>query len=467
MSEDILDGFFLPPALEDAAEFIEMDLGSGVKLRQAVAAPELIATAAAHLRKHARNTLRRMPLDGVIGLLDAAAEEWLAARAPDHAAVMRGRAEATGFSKEMVWESVRVEQESSRAGDMRAALANEFGDAGVLDGFVRRAQANARVRALGPELTFCLSPGNIPALSHLPFMRALLVKSPVLCKTAHAEPVYAAAYARTLARLEPALEDCMAVLYWPGGSVALEEAALNEADAVISFGTQATCDSIARPARPATRLVLHGHKLGFAVIGEGAPPPEPLAAALAYDVAMFDQQACLSPHWVFVEGDPAPLAGALVDALRRQQAALPKGTPPVEERVAFARAWDDAELAGAMGEPVRVHSRRGADNFLVVSGPPPLQPSCLGRAVRLVPFEGLEGLRACLAAFAGYFQNACVEAGPEATPRYAELLAELGVTRVCRAGQMATPTMMWHHDGYPCIEALVRYCDMDERPGPG
>ncbi len=141
---------------------------------------------------------------------------------------------------------------------------------------------------------------------------------------------------------------------------------------------------------------------------------------------------------------------------------MPKGAAPVEERVAFARAWDDAELASVMGESIEIHSERGTDNFLVVSGPPPLVPSCLGRAIRLVPFEGIDALRACLRPFAGFFQNACVEAAPTARLAYAELLAELGVSRVCRAGEMATPTMMWHHDGLPCLETLVRYCDIDD-----
>lgn len=465
----VLDGFYLPPGFSppNALTLQEKRLSEGLALRQLVATPELVEHLLAYVREAGRRVLPDVPVARFVEVLDAAAAEWLERQSPDDAAVTEALVAVTGLSEAMVLESLRCEQSSSRAPEMMLALRNELGDPAVLDGFAWRADARAYVQALGPDLTFCFLPGNIPGLSHLPFMRSLLVKSPLCCKSAASEPVYAASYARTLARIAPELADCFAVVYWPGGDEAIEEVVFCGCDAVIAFGSSASCNSIAGRARPGTRLMLHSHKLGFAVIDHTcAVADDPaLAAALARDIAMFDQQACLSPHWVFVEGTVETarrIAEALATALREIEQRLPKGTPPQGERHAFWRAWDEAEAAELLGERVFVHSRRGTDRFLVtVDERKPLTASCLNRAVSVIPFENTAGLAELLRPFAGYFQNAAIAAAPYYREVLGELLARLGLSRICPPGRMATPTMMWHHDGFGGLASLVRYCDME------
>jgi len=468
-SGQIVDASFLPEGFEAPCPvaFDHRPLGEDLVLRQVQCTPELLEAVMHYVRDAGREVLNALTVDDMIESLDGAAAEWLAQEAPDEGAVIDAMAVVTGFSREMVRESVRIEQESSRPDDMRNALVNEFGDPAVLERFVERPGSRARVRAFGPELCFCFLPGNIPGLSHLPFMRSLLVKSPLVCKTSSTEPVYAAAYARTLARLRPELGRCFAVLHWRGGTEDVEEVVFRNAGAIIAFGTTQTCEDIARRARPDTRLVLHPHKLGFAIIGRGAASTgdlSGLARRLAYDVAMFDQQACLSPHWIFVEGESPEaqrVARALVEALRAMETALPKGRPPAEEAVAFSRAWDEAEVAAAMGDPVEVVSLRGKDRFLVIVDMRPLTPSCLGRAIRVVPFPTFQDLQARLAPYRAYFQNAALEIEEPRRTECATWLGRMGASRICQPGRMPTPTMMWHHDGAPCLESLVHYCDLE------
>jgi acyl-CoA reductase-like NAD-dependent aldehyde dehydrogenase len=503
-----LPGDFTPP---EPLRLRRVRLEGHVELEQPVVTPSLLHALGGHLRRAARELLRELPVARIVAAIDRAAEEWLACRAPDYEAVMRAMTAATGLSRPMVRASLVEEQTSSRAEQLWEALAAELGDPAVLDGFTevprgRRLPAAAddaapaapaaealessrtrgheelpaylavapesrvrRVRAFGPELVVCILPGNIPALSHLPMMRSLLVKAACLAKPAADEPVYAAAYARTLARIEPLLGRCLAVLPWPGGDPELDAAAFAQAGAVIAYGSEATCRSIARRAPEGTKLVLHGHKLGFAVLGQ--PPLTPttlddLARRLALDVAMFDQQACLSPHWIFVEQGPVKIeeiAGALSRALRDLEQELPRGRLTVEQSAAVARTWDDAELAALMEEGVQLHARRGRDRFLVLVDPRrPLQPSCLARTIRLVPVDRLENVPELVAPFREYLQNVAVAAAAPARAALAESLGRLGAARICPLGRMAFPTMTWHHDGLPCIEALVRYCDLEE-----
>ena len=63
---------------------------------------------------------------------------------------------------------------------------------------------------------------------------------------------------------------------------------------------------------------------------------------------------------------------------------------------------------------------------------------------------------------AGLLQNVAVPAdSPEALY---EALAALSVSRICPPGQMATPSMMWHHDGLACLGSLLTWCDIESTP---
>lgn len=467
----MLEGTYLPPGF-NTSHSLEWDVSSlpgGVEVRRLQATPALLDDLCRYLKLTATEILRRIPIDEIIDVLDEAAAEWLAESAPDYREVLAAMQLSTGLSPEMTRESLRKEQLSSRAPEMHAALANEFGDRAVLDRFTVHPQARAAVRALGPSLTFCVLPGNIPGLSHLSYMRCLLVKSPCLGKTASDESIYAAAYCRTLSRLHPQIGECIAALYWPGGDTAFEDPVFARADAVIAYGTNDTCVDIAARVGPETKLVLHSHKLGFAMIGREtlSPATAPdLARQLAYDVAMFDQQACLSPHWIFIEEgaqiEAPEFADTLTAALRDVELELPRGNKSTSEAVSLAKTWDDLELAVALGEPVSIHSLRGRDPFLVaIDDRRPPAPSCLGRAIRVSRIPRLEDIAVVLADYRGLFQNVALQADDKRTIELAEILAGLGVNRICEPGRMATPTMMWHHDSIPCLEALVRYCDLE------
>ena len=91
----------------------------------------------------------------------------------------------------------------------------------------------------------------------------------------------------------------------------------------------------------------------------------------------------------------------------------------------------------------------------------PPQPGCQGRAVRILAVNDLAEVRTLLADYRGYFQNAALETVYARRNDLAEMLAGMGLSRICSPGRMATPTMMWHHDGLPCLEVLTRYCDLE------
>ena len=80
----------------------------------------------------------------------------------------------------------------------------------------------------------------------------------------------------------------------------LEEIAFRQADIVIASGSDESLTAIHRHVRG--RFIGYGHKVSFSVIGkEALAQSQQLARAAAYDVALFDQQGCLSPQLIYVE----------------------------------------------------------------------------------------------------------------------------------------------------------------------
>ncbi len=303
-----IDGFYLPPEFSgeisgyDTETFQRGDVE--VCLRTPRITRAVVGELCDYLRKNQEKYLRSMPLAHIIEVLDRASRRWM-----DKGYVYRKRAlqsipVMTGFSAETVAASIDVEMESSLSEDMWRALRSEIGNPLYLDDFQYDPELEGYRRAFGPDLMVSFFSENIPALPHLLFMRAALVKSACLGKVASGEPTFAPMYLKTVAEIDPDLARCMAVLYWRGGEVGVEDAAFEQADAVIFFGGIRSANSLIERIPRRIRVLIHGHKLGFGVIGKEmltTDRADQLAAAAAYDLSMFDQQACLAPHVYYAE----------------------------------------------------------------------------------------------------------------------------------------------------------------------
>ena len=112
----------------------------------------------------------------------------------------------------------------------------------------------------------------------------------------------------------------------------------------------------------------------------------------------------------------------------------------------------------------RMWSVRGAQNLSWTVVYEPLKEfasSPLHRFIRIVPLPDLKDIVKYLSPIKGYMQNAGLEVGEERRAEFFSLFARLGVSRICPAGKMPTPSMMWHHDGLPCIGEMVRWTDAE------
>lgn len=473
MKEISVKGYYLPEPLQKEVrslkhsihEFPEQD--TLITVEFPVVTPELLQKVISFL-KNKKSCLEKKSVNEIAELLDRASELWLDDRYPKKTFAMEAISLFTGFSPAMVRESIRVEHRSSRKQDLIKALRSEIGNPEFLDGFQPSKQLGGYVKATGPELTAAIFSSNIPGLPHLSVMRSFLVKSPLLGKASREEPIFPPLYAETLRELDPVLGECLAVLSWRGGDEAIEKILFEQCGVIIVYGGEATCTSVSRRVPAGTKVISHSHKIGFGLVGREAlcqSGQKEIAGRIAYDITMFDQFACISPQIYFLEEggevNPREFVTVLAEELESWSKKIPPSRLNVETAGALRHLSNALELRELAGEEICL--RTGANlSWTVVCEPlKEFVSSPLHRFIRIVPLQNAKDIVNFLAPIKGYLQNASLEIAEERKQEILGILASLGVARIAPPGKMATPSMMWHHDGLPCLGAMVRWTDVE------
>lgn len=298
---------------------------------------------------------------------------------------------------------------------------------------------------------------NLPGLAVQSLLPALALRRPILLKSPSAEPFFAPAFAAALTRKEPALQQAVAAVSWPGGSEELESQIFDRAGRVVAYGDASTAESLR--ARLGDRLVMHGPKISVAILGaEDLETGSGAAAAgVARDIALFDQRGCLSVQGVLILGGDSSgggrdLVGDFAEALARELKEYGSRWPPgpqIKSVAAGVRQWrDDAIMSGC-----RMSALPFASGTVIVTDEPRLRASPGGRTVRIHAVSSSRELWDFLEPWEGRLQGAAV-AG-ESVLALADDLRALGITRLAAPGELQDPDMStWHNGGLAPLEAF-------------
>ncbi len=448
---------FLPPEVEGEAA------GGHVS-------PLLVAKVAAHICAARNAYLARLPVAEIVEILDQAIGLWLEAESPWLEAAGRRIAAVTPYCEAMVRAGVRRLLEGCRKDAMLTLLQAELGDPEVLDAFRPRPGDHGLHRATGPALTTHIFSGNVPGLPAISLIHAFLVKSASLGKPSSEEPVFPALFARSIAAVDPTLAGAMAILPWTGGDTAVEAAAFAASEAVIAYGSDASVGKIRGRVPSGVRFVGHGHRVSFAVLGREALDPASLhrlAERVAYDVSLFDQQGCVSPHVIYVEQGgaipPEGFAERLAEAMAAFERAMPRGRLAVEETAAIQQVRTEGELRELREEAIRLFLSPGGTAWTVIyEDDETFIPSCLNRVVRVKPLADIGEVPNLVRPISPYLQTVGTALSRQRRDCLAAALAPLGVCRVCSVGEMPHPPLSWHHDGGFSLLSLLTWTSIEE-----
>jgi hypothetical protein len=370
----------------------------------------------------------------------------------------------TGLSLAMIRHTLPLIFQEYRADRLQQLLQDELGNLNALDTFVP--VGTGKRRAYGPALTTHVLAGNLPGAGLDSIIFSLLVKSATLVKASSTASSLPTFFAHTLAQVDPELGACLAVVTWPRGSTALEEIAFSQAEVVVASGSDQSLAAIHPRVRG--KFIGYGHKMSFSVISkETLHNAQELARQAAYDVVLYDQQGCLSPQLIYVEEggavSPKAFAARLAEALTEWERVLPRGTITPETSLAIRRARDEAEWQSLAGKDVALYAgSNGTAWTAIYEGDSAFVPSPLYRTIRVKPLSSLMQLHELLTSWRPYLEAVGVAGHKTRLTEIAEILGQVGVSRICPIGTMQTPPLSWRHGGRPRIADLVRWVEREE-----
>ena len=294
---------------------------------------------------------------------------------------------------------------------------------------------------------------SVPSASFTALALPLLAGAAVYAKPSRDDPVSPALFAESLRAADAGVAAALGL-----GS---DELALQEADAVIAHGRDATLAEL-RARVPAGRVFIgYGHKLSIAAVGRDAPL-EDAARRAALDAAIYDGRGCLSPAFVLAEDEPRgrarDFAAALAAALERASLELPRAKPGAAEELAVR----ELRARIAMGEGSRAWLSPGSTDWGVLLAPEGIRPAPgLLRNLPVIPVRGLEGLATWSRGLAPHLSSIGHAGWGARAPALAGIAAAAGAARVCPLGELQFPGPEWRHDGLDPLRPLLRYVDVD------
>lgn len=404
--------------------------------------------------------------DAIINTIAQVSRGWLT---PANAYRQRAIDEApamTGFSPEMVAEAIDLTFRGITVESLGELLDRELGNRRVLDEFCLHGRF--RSQATGPRLITHFLAGNIPAPGIVSICLGLLLRAANLVKVSARDPLFPWMFIESIRDVDAELAELATALWWAHEDVEATKLALTSANAVIAYGDDSTVDALREQTPSGTAFLGYGHKLSFGVIAREALTVEnlpALARAAAFDVSVYDQQGCLSPHMLFVEeggqAGPRKFAHALAEAMAEYQERVPRGPLSVEEAGRLASLRTGYEFRAQTDRRVAVWTSENPNEWAVIyEDEPKFTPSCLNRLIFVKPTDGYKRVLSAVQRFAPSIS--CVGLAPlhERAIGFAAELAKLGIHRICHLGQMQNPPLSWHHDGRRNVADLVRWTDI-------
>jgi hypothetical protein len=394
--------------------------------------------------RDAGRLLRERSAGGVHAALADVLDAWSAPHSPWQKALAEALPAPSGFSPATVREGLARGLAPYTGDALHALLRDELGGLARLD-------AVSGTRADGFATTATVLAGAIPLPSFVAIVAPLALRSPVLVKPSAHDPVTAALIARSLGERDPLLGACVEIAAFHRDD-AESLAALSAAECVVATGSD-TAVAAVRAAGSPRRFLGFGHRESLALLVE-------TVAALALDVALWDQLGCLSPLAVHVasadRSAAARVAEALADALAVAESRWPRGAVAADVAAAITRERAEAEMRGAP-----LFASRGTEWSVVLEPDASRRAAPLHRFVRVSPKRDVDAALAALRPLGARLQGVALAGFGGAHDEVAAALAELGASRVCAPGALQSPPLAWPRDNLPVLLPLARFAAIE------
>jgi len=336
----------------------------------------------------------------------------------------------------------------------------ELGGTEILDGWcstTTRSGRAFRVRAFPPRLLHVLA-GNAPVVAATSIARGALTKGVHLLKLPSNDLFTASAILRAMAVVAPEHPTVrsFSAAYWRGGDERVESVLFRPQffDKVVAWGGERAIRGALRYIGPGLELIAFDPKSSVSFVGhEALVSDDALAEAArqaAIDTTLFNQDACNSSRFIFLEGtadDADRFCDALLPELGVDRETASAVGPP-----ASAALRDEVEALRSMTPLYRVWGRFDGRGVVVRSE----DPVDFFPEAKVVNVVAVSALRDAIA----YVSVATQTVGVYPPTRKIEVrdaLASAGVQRIVALGSAGVVEAGMPHDGFLPLHRFMRW----------
>jgi hypothetical protein len=429
---------------------------------EATLSPTLITEACQTLKRNRQRYLLARSTNSVIQILDSLGREWLENDSPFRSFVLEKGPTETGFAQHTLANGLDTFFKQLTADNLEKLITQELGNINRLDHFHDGAIAR------GPELLMHIAAGNIPNPVLFDIVLALLTRSAQFVKCASGQSFIPRIFAHSIYEADAKLGACIEIAEWKGGTETLDATVFAEADCVSATGSDETLAAVCAKLPGKTRFLGYGTRVSFAFVTREALARDVkhIAKLAAHDIAAWDQQGCLSPHVIYVEGagkvTPDLFAQRLSEELDALEEHQPRAQLTPHEAAAIATRRSFYEVRAAHSPETQMWASSGSTAWTVIfESDPRFQVSCLNRFVYVKPVGDLTQALQAAEMIRDKVSTVGLAATASQTNDLALQLARWGATRVCPLGQMQNPPLTWRHDGRPPLGDLVTWTNLE------
>jgi hypothetical protein len=400
-----------------------------------------------------------VPLDEILDFLAATGEAMRRDRNGWLAECVERISVTNVLPRVVIENQVRLAADYFNKAKLREYAERNLGDARLLDEWTPRVDGVGRrsfTRAFPPRLIHVL-PGNSPVVCAQTIAYGAMVKAVNLYKMGSSDPFMAVAILRSMLDVDAGhpVPKSMSAVYWRGGDESVERAVFRPQyfDKIVAWGGGEAISNVIKYLMPGLQLVSFDPKTSISMIGREAHDSDAVlddvAARAAHDVGIINQEACVCPRVMFVEGVPAQIdrfCERLQEKLVDLEATSGKAPPlprDMADQIDSLRFLD--EEFGVWGEP------DGAG--LVIRSDAPVDFHPINKTVNVVPVAALEDALK-------YVNVATQTVGVYPPARRAQLrdgLASGGAQRVVPLGDCGGMSIGAPHDAMYILHRLVHW----------
>lgn len=431
---------------------IVLDYGTGLEVHIPALEPEDVE----QMRMDTNEAMARLHVDDLSIFLNDLGKLWLDEEFKFRKLAIQYARQTTQYVGPSIYYDLGLLSTALRRVKIYDMLEAEIGDPYLLDEWLMRKTVYLHAEPRGKVVHVMV--GNVPMAGLFSIVRSVLTKNQTIAKLPKRDILTSLLFALSFIELNPdhPITKSISAVYWEPGSE-VENEIIQMADVVCAWGHRDSIEPIKRKLRYGTEFLEFGPKKSVHLIGRDTKDYDYAAMKAAYDISLYDQEACFSPQEAFFEGDPEAYIKGLQSWLDKSMIRLPKAPASDDEMARITRARSEARFRGW-----QVYAPQHTGWTIIATDKPcVIDDHPLSRTTYIHP---VKDLREAFPFINRDTQTVAVHP-PERAKELADELAIRGVARITEVGRVGRPRPGFAHDGMFPLSRLIRYVTVERGIG--